>query len=291
MSPNQAPTPRILLSIDYEPWYALVHRFDRLSEPNERRDLDGGFTLSAIDPILEKLGDAKVSFYLVGEIADWYPQVPRKIISAGHELGFHCQVHRPLVTVNDIAKDIQGSIVWRKQYDVRGYRAPMVRTIEDVYPLLKDAGFTYSSSIYGRAGHIFQKENIWEMPVSTYRLFGRIGPPLQAPRHLTMKLLLGGEFPYGSSFTIGLFGNCVLRILEKELALGHSPIIILHPYEIVKPKNWPGCIGLDLVTHPILLPFTFDKSGFLEELLHSFPVSSLGSYLDEALSLNESSSA
>lgn len=291
MPNNRTPTPRVLLSIDYEPWFALVRRFDGLSEPIERRDLDGGFTAWAIDPILEKLGDAKVSFYLVGEIADWYPEVPQKIVEAGHELGFHCQIHRPLVTVDDIAKDLKNSIGWRKQYDVRGYRAPMVRTIEDVYPLLEDANFSYSSSIYGRSGQILQKGNIWELPVSTYRLFGRPDQDLQAPRHLTMKLLLGGELPYGSSFTIGLLSSYVLRILEKELSRGHSPIIILHPYEIVRSKNWPGRMGIDLVVHPLLLPFTFDKSGFLKKLLDAFPVSTLANYLEESLALQGDSDA
>jgi peptidoglycan-N-acetylglucosamine deacetylase len=279
------PSPRVLLSIDYEPWFALVRRFDGLSGTNERRDLDGGFTRLAIDRILEVLGDAQASFYLVGEVADWYPEVPQKIVAAGHELGFHCQIHRPLVSVDDVARDLQSSSSWRKQYSVRGYRAPMVHTIEDIYSTLEQADFAYSSSIYGQAGHVLQKGKIWEIPVSTYRFFGRKDSPLQAPRYFTMKLLLGGELPYGSSFTIGLLRNYVIRILEKELSLGRSPVIFLHPYEIVRPENWPRRLGWDLATHPQLLPFIVNKSVFLDKLLRSFPISSLVSYLDEFLAL------
>ena len=33
--------------------------------------------------------------YLVGEIAEWYPEVPQKIVAAGHELGLHCHIHHP----------------------------------------------------------------------------------------------------------------------------------------------------------------------------------------------------
>ncbi len=291
MSENQKPAPRVLLSIDYEPWFALARRYDGITQMEQRRDLDGGFTAWAIDPILEKLDGANVSFYLVGEIADWYPQVPEKIAAAGHELGFHCHIHRPLVSVEEIARDLEQSADWRRQYGVRGYRAPMVRTIEDVYPLLARAGFRYSSSIYGHAGSLIRKGNVWELPVSTYRMFGRSSAEMQAPRHLTLKLLLGGELPYGSSFTISLFSGAVLRILEKELAAGLSPVIILHPYEIVRSKNWPGQLGWDLVRHPLLLPFTFDKSAFLKELLRSFPVGSLAGYLEEALALRGESHA
>ncbi len=39
------------------------------------------FSQGALDSILDMLGKAKASFYLVGEIADWYPEVPRKVSS------------------------------------------------------------------------------------------------------------------------------------------------------------------------------------------------------------------
>jgi hypothetical protein len=73
-------SPRVLLSIDYEPVFALFRHYDKLTDYEQRRDLDAGFTLYAIDPILEQLGDSKASIYLVGEIAGWYPDVPQKIV-------------------------------------------------------------------------------------------------------------------------------------------------------------------------------------------------------------------
>ena len=113
------PSPRVLLTIDYEPWFALSRRYVKLENTIERRNLDGGFTLHALDPVLEKLGDSKISFYLVGEIADWYPEIPQRIIKAGHELGLHCQVHRSLVGMDELATDIRASASWVKDYGVR----------------------------------------------------------------------------------------------------------------------------------------------------------------------------
>src|SRR5258706_7759013 len=118
-------TPRVLLSIDYEPWFALFRQYDHLRDSSQRRELDSDFTQRALDPVLEQLGDAKASLYLVGEIAGWYPEVPQKIISAGHELGLHCHIHRPLLSVTELTDDIADSSAWCKQYGVRGYRAPM----------------------------------------------------------------------------------------------------------------------------------------------------------------------
>ncbi|HEY3312091.1 MAG TPA: hypothetical protein VGK00_10660 [Anaerolineales bacterium] len=274
------PSPRVLLSIDYEPWFALTRRHDSLDGLEQRRDLDAGFTRCAIDPILEMLGPARASIYLVGEIADWYPEVPRKIVAAGHELGLHCQVHRPLVDPAELERDLLASASWRAAYKVRGYRAPMVGIREEAYDLLARAGFTYSSSIYAPAGTLLQKGALWELPVSSLALLGP-STDLSAPREFSTDLLLGGEVPYGSSFMIGLMPDIILRILEKELRAGLNPVIILHPYELVRPQSFVRRLGRDLALHPLLFPFTLNKSRFLTTLLKHFPVSPLGTYLDE----------
>jgi len=278
------PSPRVLLSIDYEPWFALTRRYDALPGFDQRRNLDDGFTLRALEPILDMLGGAMASIYLVGEIAGWYPEVPQKIAAAGHELGLHCQTHRPLVDIAELKNDLLASETWRKPYNVRGYRAPMVGISEAAYPLLRKFGITYSSSIYAPAGTLFQKNDVWELPVSTYSLFAQ-NPSLVAPRDFSTRLLMGGEVPYGSSFMIGLIPGLILRLLERELHAGRSPVIIMHPYELVRPEAFVGRMARDLLAHPLLYPFTLNKTQFLRTLLKNFPVSPLGTYLDEAMNV------
>lgn len=279
------PNPRVLLSIDYEPWFALFRYYDKLSDPEQRRNLDEGFTAHAIDPILEQLGDSKASIYLVGEIVGWYPEVPQKIVAAGHELGLHCHIHRPLINVSELAEDLRVSAPWCRQYNVRGYRAPMVGIREEAYALLKEAGFSYSSSIYAPAGTLVQKNAVWEIPVSTARLRAN-HQDYRAPRDFSFKLLFNGEFPYGSSFSIGLLGRNVLKIIEHELKCGRSPVIILHPYELATPAR-SARLTRDLFLHPLFLPFLRNKASFLKALLRNFPVSPLGTYLDESLKNRE----
>jgi hypothetical protein len=233
------------------------------------------------------LGDAKASIYLVGEITGWYPEIPGKIVSAGHELGLHCHIHRPLVNTTELAEDIRASSAWCRQYGVRGYRAPMVGISEDAYQLLGDSGFAYSSSIYAPTGTLLQKGNVWEIPVSTLKLRGKNESTYNAPRDFSFKLLFNGEFPYGSSFSIGLMGKWIFRIIERELKRGVCPVIILHPYELVRPAP-SSRLTRDLMRNPLFIPFLRDKSAFLAGLLRRFPVSPLGTYLDEALKVMES---
>jgi hypothetical protein len=276
-------SPRVLLSIDYEPWFALFRHYDHLRDTDQRRELDSSFTRLALEPILEQLGSARISFYLVGEIAEWYPEVPKKIVGRGHELGLHCHIHRPLMNVEELAGDLTESLAWCRQYAVRGYRAPMVGIHEEAYALLERSGFQYSSSIYAPTGTLLQRGKMWEIPVSTVRL--RAGTePYTAPRDFSSRLLLQGEFPYGSSFSIGLLGKGILGFIGRELKRGLCPSIILHPYELVKPPSSTR-LRRDLMLNPHLVPFLRDKSGFLKDLLRNFPVSALGTYLDEALTL------
>lgn len=275
------PSPRLLLTIDYESWFAPSRRYDNLSSA-ERHELDDNFSINALDPLLDRLKDVKTSIYLVGEIVGWYPDLPQKISEAGHEVGFHCQVHRPLTTIADIEHDLHASSNWRKKYNVRGFRAPMINTIEDVYPILERNDITYSSSLYAPTGTILRKGNVWELPVSTFPLLGH-PKSIQAPRRMNLPLVLGGEFPYGSSMMSGLFPGIVLKVIERELKAGLSPVIFLHPYEIIPPERWPSRFARDLLSNPLLYPFTFSKSAFLNDLLRSFPISTLADFINESV--------
>jgi hypothetical protein len=82
---------------------------------------------------------------------------------------------------------------------------------------------------------------------------------------------------------IGLMPNTILQIIEREIRAGLSPVIILHPYELFRPESFLRRLGRDVVTHPLLFPFTLNKANFLKTLLQNFPVSPLGTYLDEVL--------
>lgn len=282
------PSPRLLLTIDYESWFAPSRRYDFLP-PEKRFALDDNFCNQVIDPILEIFDDKKVSFYLVGELIDWYPDLPQKILDAGHEVGFHCQIHRPLINESEIEKDFKASAEWRKKYNVMGYRAPMINTIEGVYPLLKKYNFTYSSSIYAPSGNVTQKGKIQEVPVSTSPLLSK-PKKLSAPRNMNLSLVLGGEFPYGSSMMSGLFRKTVFNIIEKELKAGLSPVIFLHPYEIISPENFTKKFAIDMFHHPLLYPFTLNKSAFLKDLLKNFPTSTMKDYLAVRTQRNNPSS-
>lgn len=267
--------------MDYESWFAISRRYDNMTSA-QRRAFDGGFTQWVIDPLLEKLGGSKISFYLVGELVEWYPELPQKIMDAGHEVGFHCQVHRPLLSIDEIRLDLERSADWRKKYNVRGYRAPMIKAHEEMYPLLVENDFVYSSSLYAPTGTILQKDGIWEFPVSTHPLSEKPSH-FAAPRNMNLSLLMNGEFPYASGMMSGFFPKSIFKIIETELKNGQSPVIFFHPYEIIRPERWPARMAWDFVLEPLILPFAIRKTKLFEELLRAFPTSTMLEFAQEVI--------
>ncbi len=274
------PCPRLLISIDYEPWASMLQREYNHAPSSLRQEVDAGYTHSAMEELLSVFTGKAVSIFLVGEIASWYPDIPGRILAAGHELGFHGQSHRPLVVINELQKDLQDSAAWREKYNVKGYRAPIIGISREAYPLLAASGFSYSSSVYGPTGYIHPESGICELPVSTLRT-RRGAPRWWWPRNLSTRLLLEGEFPYGSSFSIGLFGQALIPLIHHELKAGRSPVLVLHNYQVVPPPGWPRQIFPLLKRDPLQLAFTTPRRKFLERLLAEFPVGALGTWLEE----------
>ena len=86
-----------LLGIDFEDWYhpELVEPF--ISEKEKKPTMHKG-----LDKILELLrkNNSKATFFTVGELLKSNPEILDKIISEGHEIGFHTMKHTRLDSSN-----------------------------------------------------------------------------------------------------------------------------------------------------------------------------------------------
>ncbi len=225
-----------VLSVDLEDYYhanypgydytKLKTRISHLVEP----------TLKLLD-ILEETG-AKITFFVLGEVARKYPDLVRRISNAGHEIACHGNNHR-LITELGKAETISGittsislleDITGQK---VLGYRAPnfsahLNRThwlFEEIYKL----GIFYDSSRF---------------PAKTY--YG--GEPFMNNYPHIMPLKCGGklwEVPVSSSNTPlvrfvwsgGFYWRILpLRIIvartNRLIASGRPAVLYLHPKDI-----------------------------------------------------------
>lgn len=111
-----------------------------------------------IETMLEMLdsSDSKATFFVLGWIAERYPDIVRKIVAQGHELASHGYGHQRVrdLTPELFREDLQrakGILEDLGRTEVKGYRAPSYSIgRENLWALevLAETGHQYSSSIY-----------------------------------------------------------------------------------------------------------------------------------------------
>jgi polysaccharide deacetylase family protein (PEP-CTERM system associated) len=185
--------------------------------------------------ILSKFS-VRATFFVLGWVAERYPQLVQAISNAGHEIACHGYGHDMVTQLNpdtfrhDIRRG-KGLLEDLLGYRILGYRAPSFTiTLETVWALsiLAEEGFAYDSSIvpiwHDRYGiphanpfcHRLETESgpLWEVPPSTFAL-GRMRIPIAG----------GGYFRF--------FPYRVLRALLKRVEGQRVPLVMyLHPWEL-----------------------------------------------------------
>ncbi len=184
--------------------------------------------------ILER-NNIKGSFFILGEVAENYPALVKKIHQAGHEIGSHGMQHRQIFksTPHEFREEVKRCKNYLEDLtglQILGFRAPAFsinKTTIWALEVLAEAGFKYDSSISPIAGkkygwphfakgiHRFQLNsgmNIIEVPMSKIS-FG------------FKELSVGGgymrHFPY-------LYTKLAIKYIQRK-----RPVIIyVHPYEI-----------------------------------------------------------
>jgi len=173
-----------LFSVDFEEFYAVNPEFRRTPLPE------------LADRLLDFLRRAGMhcTFFVVGEIAQKFPEAVRAIAAEGHELACHTHTHRPLnehtpaSLREDLLRNLE-AVTACARGPVTGFRAPilsMTRETAWAHAVLADLGFKYSCSVlparnplygwpdFGTAPRVVN--GITELPVTV----ARIGP-LRAP--------------------------------------------------------------------------------------------------------------
>jgi polysaccharide deacetylase family protein (PEP-CTERM system associated) len=226
---------RNVLSVDVEDYHdQLALDFqDRIVPPDEE-------AVRSTDRFLELFAElgVKGTFFILGEIAEHFPELVRRIAGAGHHLGVHGYYH--LHAFRQTPEEFRQSIDRARKLveDVAGCAADAHRAVAFsinersgtmwAMDTLIDLGFRYDSSIYPFRGRRYGSpdaprapyrhsradgEWLWEVPMSTVVRFGRRWP------------VCGGG--YLRHFPLRLT-DWAIRRLNAE---GIPAVMYLHPYE------------------------------------------------------------
>jgi polysaccharide deacetylase family protein (PEP-CTERM system associated) len=221
------------LSVDVEDGISIAMRdhFKKDMPPTERV-VDN--TNRLLD-LFQRYG-VKATFFTLGNVAEHYPALIRRMDAEGHEIGVHGYSHYQFFRMTpeqardelSRAKSILEELTGKP---VVGHRAPAFSINPQTawaLDLLVELGFEYDSSImpiktarYGWSGfnpdiHILQTprgNSILEVPLSTVRVAGR-GVPIGGGSYLRL-------------FPLWFTRYSIRKVLQKRPA-----IVYLHPYEV-----------------------------------------------------------
>ncbi len=246
------------LSIDLESWASpnLPEFINLTSE--EKKKLDNGHikasALRALE-ILEK-HNTKLTFFVVGQLYDWYPEVVEKIASKGHEIAYHTHDHDLLVNKNTLLRNLSKSKKFLQRFKPVGFRAPRITIEKEYLSILSRSGFKYDSSTYGDFKKRSKINSVQELPVSSL-----------------------SSIPIGSGYFIGMLGKNIAW-LYRSLNKKKIPVIsFLHNWQILKPTKPTFPDKKYLLTHPYYFPYLADCSSALEYLLERFSFSPMKNLL------------
>lgn len=230
------------ITIDVENWFhpELVR---------ERVGTDGAADVvrAGTEAILDALARhrVKATFFMLGEVAERHPDLVRRIVEAGHELGCHGMTHLPLWRLTPEAfrqelRDFRAVIRAALGADpVVGYRAPtfsLDRTTAWALPVLREEAFTYDSSIFPMQVMLY---GVKGAPLGIYRPSGD-DLARHDPRGVLVEFpvavgsLAGLRIPVAGGFYLRVLPLWLLTAVLDRIARARPISIYIHPWECAK---------------------------------------------------------
>jgi peptidoglycan-N-acetylglucosamine deacetylase len=220
----------LLMSVDLESW---VHRkVYQIPLSQQTKELDGGHVLDATRIILRlfKKYNVRATFFTLGVIVEWYPELIQEIVRDGHEIGIHGYTHQLLYEHSEKTFDLEinKTVTILKKYKIRanGYRATAFTKADFMYRVLKKYNIVYDSSVFPIKTPLYDGTEYDSAPFIIEN--GIIEIPCSVLNVLKLRIPVGG-------FYLRLFGawfnNLILKKIERNNDIG---VIYLHPWEILK---------------------------------------------------------
>ena len=232
-----------VLSIDFEDWFhpELIQKY-LLKEKKEPKIIQG------IDKILELLrkNETKATFFVVGELLEYKPEILDLILDNGHEIGFHTMRHSRIDSPNFI-EQFDNEV--KKFHSLtngksKGFRAPsfsLNNNSSRVIDILENNNYKYDSSV------VPAKTSLYGIPNAEVRPYkiksdnlennssnGKIVEfPLLVTKFLGKTLPAGGGF-YLRTLPSRIISNA-LKTYEKKSIPG---IFYIHSWELT-PEFMP----------------------------------------------------
>lgn len=212
--------------------FDIEERFHSHLTPDDApRHWSAGDRIERFLDLLEA-GGHRATFFVVGDVAEHYPNLIRRMAAGGFEIGSHSHTHlrmdgpdrercrQDIARSKAVLEDLSGR-------PVRGFRAPSwsARREDDwLWDHLAELGFHYDSSLFPFKTHMYGS---FENPLTPFRLRPGL---LEIPP--SVSALGPFRLPYGGGFYFRLYPSWLTRgLIDRDIRAGRAPIVYFHPWE------------------------------------------------------------
>ena len=248
--PFTAASRPLLLSVDLEEWfhgrwatgYAKSQWGDTATLFREvyGSDRPRGDVIPAVHWLLDFFArhQVRATFFILGEIAQWYPDLIRAVAAGGHEIACHGLHHvdmgaytpqqfaADLARARSLLEDLGGK-------PVRGFRSPNLVVAPWLAGVLGELGFAYDSSVCPSLPFRGKYADMGASPQHPYRTADRVQTPGAGPLwELPITSMPGLRLTAGSAIATRVFGQWWSRFALAWWGRSGSVQYYLHPYEI-----------------------------------------------------------
>ncbi len=273
-----------ILGIDFEDWFhpQLVQRY-----------LDGKkrtpTIINGLDKILDflRIKNVYATFFVVGELLEYKPEILDKIINQGHEIGFHTMHHTRLDEPNFKEKFQEEIIKFANLTEKKsvGFRAPTFSLNYQsswAIEMLVNNGYSYDSSIMpvktGMYGFANSEIKPYKITSKSLEKNDPEGELIEFP--LLVGKLLGRTIPTSGGFYIRFLPLSVIKksIIEYEKMRIPSTFYI-HSWELT-PEFMPK-ISMSIKDKFITYHNLKNTLSRMDELLKKFEFTSFSRYIQK----------
>lgn len=220
--------------------------FEDITQTPAYRSLDSTPEISIpFESIVQRLlemfetHEVTATFFVVSDLAEEWPDLIRWIAEAGHEIASHSATHPSLPTLSPAAKrrEIRNSKATLEAITdatVDGFRAPTGQLDDEVYRLVADAGYSYSSSVIPAlpVPGFYSSEYRFRDPTTIETAEGTV-PELPLSVCPVIRVPVAGAW-------IRLLGRTyAIKSLRQLLKRGSPVLTYSHPWEFVPLQETP----------------------------------------------------
>jgi polysaccharide deacetylase family protein (PEP-CTERM system associated) len=268
-----------ILTIDVEDWYMDTD----ISTWSSYEDRIVQSTQKILDILDER--NTKATFFVVGYVAEHFPELIEDIIDRGHEIGTHGYSHTSLKkqTPSEFEEDLLNSIRILEDITkdkIRGHRACEFSIDEETswaIDILKANGLKYDSSVFPVKTHLY---GVPDAPLYPYHITSsniKVDNPeenfLELPLSVYKIPVVHMNIPVAGGFYLRFFPYWFIKhAIRKINKMGQPAVFYIHPWELdldqprIKELEWH---------HYYNLPYTERK---FKRLLNDFAFTSVRAY-------------